>query len=680
MNDFSKFLKLLLPWQETPNDQISDIFVYIIGASFLILLIYFSVKIFFQYNSIKSLTRKIPQSNGPAKPSIQHQLKSEFERKTIFKEAWQEFEDSLVTRKPIKIGNENEEIVYKTDEASFFFSEDRLLGQYMNLRFWNNIPAILVGLGILGTFIGLVWGLIPFSGIDFGQTREIQGAIKILLSGVSTAFVTSVWGMVTSLFFNGIEKLAIGGVSSEIANLQRSLDKLFRLTTQQEIAIQQEDQLEQQTAIFQTLFTDLGERITEDIKSAMVEGRQEILHELNKTVEAFSTTISDRLTRILEELKKAIEELRQQKEESSAEAIKDLIEKFQESLSSSTVTQMEELAKTVGEASQSLKDLPEQIAVMIASVQAQINETRRLLSETSQEQIDQMKQMMGEMINTLQSAVKLAASQTGEQLNEQTEKIKTVSEESIQTLQTTIAGLSQTIAFTLEQQQNTIVEITSQTAQASTDATNKMSELINQTTERLSGTVHDAEKSIETLLQQQKEQTEVFNAQITNSKETLESGQKMLAEMEASVSSVRIIIEEAQSFSEQLTTGANQLEKAGLQLMQAGAEFNEENEKYLTSNRETIQQLLDLHERTQQLLDNSTERFNTIDGGLQSIFSQIETGLNTYAVSSRETINTYLSDFATQLTAAVAALSNSIEALEDNFEDLNDRIEQLLRR
>ena len=672
MNESNGFLELLLPWLGTSNDQIiSDIFVYIIGASFFILLIYFSVRIYLRYNLIRSLTRKIVQFERPAQPSILQELKEEFDRKK-FAEAWQEFEDSLITRQH----DENQEIVYKTDEASFFFSEDRLLGQYMNLRFWNSIPAILVGFGILGTFVGLVWGLIPFSGINFEETREIQGAIKKLLSGVSTAFVTSVWGMVTSLLFNGVEKLTIGGVNSEIANLQRSLDNLFTLTVQQEIAFQQADELEQQTAALKSFSTDLAN----DIKSAMAEGRQEILLELRNTVEAFSNSVVTQLTPILESLIQAIKELRNQKEESSAEAIKDLIEKFQESLSASTVTQMEELAKTVGEASESLKDLPNQIGVMIADVQEQINRTRQLLTETSQEQTDQMKSMTEEMLNSLQTGVESAANTTREQVDQQTKNMKAVSDESIQLLQTTIAELQQSIADIVKEQQEAIGKITSETAQASSDATDKMYQLVDQATNRLSENVQNAEKSISTLLQQQSDQTEAFNAQIANSQDTFTSGQKMLEEMGTSLTSVRQVIESAQEFSELLTIGADQLKGSGQQLRQASTVFNQENEKYLTSNRETIQQLQNLHERTRQLLDNSTQRFETIDEGLQGIFSEIETGLNTYAVSSRETINTYLSDFATQLTAAVAALSNSIEALEDNFEDLNDRIEQLLRR
>ena len=368
MNDF---LKLLLPWQETPNDQISDIFVYIIGASFLILLIYFGVRIYLRSNLIKDLTRKISQFERPAQPSILQELKEEFDRKTKFAEAWQEFEDSLITRQH----DNNQEIVYKTDEAAFYFSEDRLLVQYMNLRFWNSIPAILVGLGILGTFLGLVLGLIPFSRINFEDTEIIKNAIQELLSGVSTAFVTSVWGMVTSLLFNVVEKWAIGGINSEIANLQRSLDRIFTLTVAEEIAFRQADELEQQAAALKSFSTDLSNVIIsamtegrqelirelhtatktfstaitdmlepsinalqtsitdskDDIISAMVEERQEIIQELQKAPDAFSQAVAQQLQPSLDRLNTAVEELRKEKEESSTEAIRELVEEFKKS-------------------------------------------------------------------------------------------------------------------------------------------------------------------------------------------------------------------------------------------------------------------------------------------------------------------------------------------------------------
>ena len=53
--------------------------------------------------------------------------------------------------------------------------------------------------------------------------------------------------MLTSLGFNGLEKWRISRVGQAIANLQRELDRLFTLTTQEEISFRQEDELAQQT-------------------------------------------------------------------------------------------------------------------------------------------------------------------------------------------------------------------------------------------------------------------------------------------------------------------------------------------------------------------------------------------------------------------------------------------------
>ena len=674
----TEFLKLLLPWQKAPDDQISDVFVYGILLFFIILLGIFLWKTYRRRRLIDGLAKEVP-NDRPARPQITQELKEKFARNGELAEAWQEFEDSLITRQR----DENREVVYKTDEASLFFSEDRLLGQHLNLRFWNSVPALLVGLGILGTFIGLVWGLIPFSGIDFTQTDQIRKAIKELLSGVSTAFVTSVWGMATSLLFNGLEKWGIGRVSRAIANLQRALDQLFTLTTQEEISFRQEDELAQQTAALKSFSTDLANEIT----SAMAQGRQEIIHELHNAPEAFSNAMAEQLAPSLNNLNTAVEGLRQQKEESSADAIGQLIEQFQDSLSTSTVTQMEELARTVGNASQSLMNLPDQMKQMIAGVQEQIEQTRQLLSETSQEQRGQMQSMMDGMLNAFQSAINTqqsglsettdrvneemrqiaanirnllesAANRTDEQLAQRMADMETVSNQSIQTLQTAIAELGQSITSTA-----------SQAATESAAMTDRMRQLFEQTANRLGESVQDAEQSVSTLLRQQGEQTEAINAQLNNWQDTLTGGREMLEQMNTSVASVHQLIETTRALSGQLTTSATQLESAGQQLTQASNAFNQENERYLTANRETTEQI----QAAVGHLNNSVQRFQTIDNGLQGIFAEIERGLNEYVTTTRESINTYLTEFSSQLTQASTALAGSVEALGENVEILIER-------
>ena len=284
--------------------------------------------------------------------------------------------------------------------------------------------------------------------------------------------------MLTSLAFNGLEKWRISRASQAISNLQREVNRLFTLTTQEEISFRQEDELAQQTAALKSFSTDLAN----DIKSAMSEGRQQILTELHNAPEAFSIAMVEQLAPSLNRLNETVEELREQKEESSADAIGQLIEQFQDSLSTSTVAQMEELAKTVGSASQSLMNLP-----------AQMDQTRQLLAETTEAQTEQMRTMMDGMLNTVQRMVetqqtglsettdsvneqmkhvasdisnllKSAANRADEQLGQRMADIEAASNQSIQTLQSTIDELRQSITSTLNQQQQTIGAITSQTA------------------------------------------------------------------------------------------------------------------------------------------------------------------------------------------------------------------------
>ena len=616
MNEFSEFFDLLLPWREATDDQISDVFVYIIGGTFLLFGLYFFVRTFIQCRVINSLTKEVSKYGGTAKPRHLGELQGRFDSKgnpTVIEklsgkvklqEAWQEFRNSLVEP-------DNKEIVFKTDEASLFFCEERLLGQYINLRFWNSVPALFVGFGILGTFIGLVWGLKSFS--DFDSTQAIREAIKTLLSGVSTAFVTSVWGMVTSLLFNILEKWRIGRASGAIENLQRALDQLFTLTRQEQISIRQEDELKQQTAAFKSVATDfataidfkLGQRFDDlraavvslgadvvSIKDEMTQGQTEII----RTIDNVPNAIGKQLELPLKELSEAVEKLREQKEESSTEAIEKLIAQFKDSLSESTVKQMEELAKMMGNASKELLELP-----------------------------DKIEKMMNDMINGIKD--------------------------------------------TIDKQKEAIEGVTERTQTASVDATlqitNSAGELVN--------SVKDAKTIITELLQQQQDQIDAVNSQINNSQGTLEKGRELLDEMEKSVASVHKLLSQSESVSALLTKGSDQITEAGKNLTNASNLFNKENKEYLAANRETIQRL-------QGTLNDAVEKFPEIRDGLQGIFAEIQQGLQEYTSTTHDSILESLNTFPAHLTNAANALAGSIEALRELVEELSDSIEELRRR
>lgn len=68
--------------------------------------------------------------------------------------------------------------------------------------FVHYAPNLLTTLGILGTFIGIVIGLLDFK---VGSSAEIQESIGPLLEGLKTAFITSLAGMFSAIVFKSIE-------------------------------------------------------------------------------------------------------------------------------------------------------------------------------------------------------------------------------------------------------------------------------------------------------------------------------------------------------------------------------------------------------------------------------------------------------------------------------------------
>ncbi len=387
-----EFLHLLLPWSGQIN-WISDIFISSIVIYVIFSLVWFWLRTRHRRRLINGLIVEVGRYTRPVQPSVRQGLKEKFNCNNEFSEAWQEFDDSLITRQR----NGDHEVIYKTDEASFFFSEDRILGQHMNLRYWNSVPALLVGLGILGTFVGLVWGLIPFSDITEFRTEEIQKAIKGLLPGVSTAFVTSVWGMLTSLMFNVLEKWHISKLNRAIANLQRALDRLFTLTTQEEIAFRQEDELAQQTQALKAFSTDLADKIKvamgdimsekfDDMHQSLeqsnvqnVQESQEIIQALHKELENTNNVVETHLIPNLKNIDAVVEELQGQSklmdrldqnltnfQTYSVQSKQEIVDKLQKLISSTE--QIGISMETVCEGIVNLPKLLEQIADEIQTV------------------------------------------------------------------------------------------------------------------------------------------------------------------------------------------------------------------------------------------------------------------------------------------------------------------------
>ena len=161
-----------------------------------------------------------------------------------------------------------------------------LLDDVAKRNLLNLVPGAMTGMGILGTFIGLSFGLQNF---NTGTSEEIAESIAPLMGGIKVAFHTSIYGMVFSLIFNLVYKNVFEETYREIDKFIAIYHKVVSPDAENDsiskiISIQQQ-QLQQMQQIPQALETVIGARIAEQIIPKM--------DALNTSFEVFAKMVGE---------------------------------------------------------------------------------------------------------------------------------------------------------------------------------------------------------------------------------------------------------------------------------------------------------------------------------------------------------------------------------------------------
>ena len=110
----------------------------------------------------------------------------------------------------------------------------------------EQMPTVVSTLGVLGTFLGITLGLLHF------DTENLDASIPLLLSGLKTAFLTSLLGMVGSLFLNRVVNRAMDDAENLEGERHRQVETMNALSNMI-TAIDGEDAKKLKTKLMSTL-------------------------------------------------------------------------------------------------------------------------------------------------------------------------------------------------------------------------------------------------------------------------------------------------------------------------------------------------------------------------------------------------------------------------------------------
>ncbi len=177
---------------------------------------------------------------------------------------WAEFKESFV----LVSDGQSKKFRNTLDSQHFFNFEN--LGK--KLEFYSSVPGLLTGIAILGTFVGIIYGIhhseIAEKITNTTATEPFAAAIGKFLAGLGSAFGASVWGMMLSLIFTWRERRISTQIEVQISKLNKRLNVIFHRQTSEELLIRLYEDSQNQLIALQSISQDLPKQLV----SALTDG------------------------------------------------------------------------------------------------------------------------------------------------------------------------------------------------------------------------------------------------------------------------------------------------------------------------------------------------------------------------------------------------------------------------
>jgi len=208
----------------------------------------------------------------------------------------------------------------------YFFYEKHQEKKNETYTFESSLPNIASALGVLGTFGGIVIGLLNFN------VNTLETSVPLLLEGMKTAFITSVCGMLASIIMNSVnagfrkkyqqeeDKVDDGAalinlMIKELKNLNETLvnnnEQIdYRFIKMDENWNKKQDQLIGEINKFNTSSNEKQEELIKEFRSfaqtMAEENSKSLIEALEEVVRDFNTKISEQFGENFKHLNEAV--------------------------------------------------------------------------------------------------------------------------------------------------------------------------------------------------------------------------------------------------------------------------------------------------------------------------------------------------------------------------------------
>jgi ABC-type transporter Mla subunit MlaD len=597
----------LLPFFNDSNTALlASIFIGIIIFLFGIALFLFykkSAEIQKGLSEVKSIIGRVNKENLE---EHYENLSSKLKKNKKIGHLWQEFSETVVKTK----GDEDNFKIYNTVDANRLFNFDTLVKTNLNIRFYNALPGILTGLGLLGTFIGITVGLSGMPGAE-ATSSELKDGITKLLSGARLAFSTSVWGIILSLAFNAIEKYYVKSIGDKVRSLQSEIDSLFTKAVTEDILLKSFQQNKRQTEELRKFNNDLVFRIGDALDEA----------------------VAKNFTPVFEELLGAVEELREVKQESATEAISELAEEFKTAMTAGANQQIDQMSSTLQETAELLNDANQ---------------------KTARDQ-EMMKQMLDDHLSSFKENIDSIMNDLAQQ--QQTNN---------QELQESMESVLEKIDYGMQRTDKHFENLMDETQQSVNENLNGVRELF----EQLSS---DFSEKIESLTARYDKERDSLERILDKVDDQIQSFSQSVESMDGVSIKIKEIVPRIERTSNSLAKSVSNFSESQEDMLGTLVEIQEKYQGINAENEEMLKQMRNALEETKNHWSAYENRFENLREDLNGVFGELQEGLSEYQSQTRSGLTQNLQEFDDIMGNAIRSLSGGVDEIKELLEEIEMR-------
>ena len=596
---------------------------------------------------------------------------------------WAEYSESLHVQREERDGQMQVVAVRSTIAADTYFNEQFVVDSRLRTEFFKHLPGIFTGLGIIGTFTGLIEGLRRFQVSENAAT--VRASLESLMHAVGEAFLISAAAITAAMAVTFLEKLLLAALYRKTEAIAHGIDARFEAGAGEEylsrLVNASEASASQSKILKDALVKELGDILRELTASQLSTGQQlhaqlaqRIEESTNRQVEAarednqvlgdiIAGSIEKSLKGPLDKIANSVETASGDQSATAVKMLNDIMVSFSQRLNDLFGGQINGINELNKQTAQGMQDA-------VASLNALVGK----LEESGKKTTDDMAAQMAPSIRAMEERQASINTQTEEFVDQIRQLVQSSQAETQQKLQATLDSIGQqmtTILSKLSESQAKVFEDNRAREQSMADrASNAVSEM--------TGSVEAAVKEISAASQTMAQSVSTLTAATASTVDKMSAGANRLdtaaTNFAAAGDRVTSAMGQAATVSGKLTELSGALTTSSGALQEALRDYKSQRDAVsalLGDVRATVElakKEVSLTGDVLQRIETSTTKLSQAQKAADEYLDGVSQVLADSSDAFRESVVSTLAkvnhDFHTKLSSAVGLLSTAVQELE----------------